>query len=98
MQKTISVMHVPDGIARRAATSEEADHPHIIKVREAQWDPEFKGVKAVTFVCPYYPGGSVLDAFRAGHVFSVEAVVGMASTFWTLWRTSTARSNTCTET
>lgn len=78
VQKTTPVMHVPDGIAQEPRLLESADHPNIIKVREAQWDDEFIGVKAVTFTCPYFPDGSVLEAFRDGHSFDIDTVVNVA--------------------
>lgn len=80
VQKTISLLGVPDGIAHEPRLLESADHPHIIKVREAQWDPDptLVGVKAVTFVCPYYEGGSVLNALQDGHVFSIAQVIEAA--------------------
>lgn len=80
VQKTISLLGVPDGIAHEPRLLESAEHPHIIKVREAQWDPDptLAGLKAVTFVCPYYEGGSVLDALQEGHVFPIAHVVEAA--------------------
>ena len=38
-------------------------------------DPDMKAIQAVTFVSPYYPGGSVLTALTEDHVFGVGDVL-----------------------
>lgn len=78
VQKTISLLGTPDGVAHEPGLLETFDHPHIVKVREAQFDPELRDVKGVTFVCDYYEGGSVLDAMREGHVFDIDTTVVIA--------------------
>lgn len=81
VQKTISLLGVPDGIAHEPRLLEQFNHDHIIKVSEAQWDPDprWAGLNAVTFVCPYYPGGSVMDSLLEGHVFSLDVVLALAA-------------------
>jgi serine/threonine protein kinase len=49
---------------------EELDHQHITPVREAQYDPSFEN--RVTFVMPWYDGGSVANALLDGHRFSLS--------------------------
>ncbi|WP_431843234.1 serine/threonine-protein kinase [Calidifontibacter indicus] len=78
VQKTISLLGIPDGAAHEPGLLVKFDHPHIVKVREAQFDPEFRGVKGVTFICDFYEGGSVLDALRDGHRFGIETAVAIA--------------------
>lgn len=48
---------------------EELDHPRITPVREAQFDPNYDGY--VTFVMPWYDGGSVARSLIDGHRFSL---------------------------
>jgi serine/threonine protein kinase len=73
VQKTISLLGVPDGVAREPHLLKEARHKHLIEVWDAQWepDPQLQGLEAVTFICDYYPGGSLYDALMDGHQFSV---------------------------
>lgn len=73
VQKTISLLSVPDGVAREPHLLKEARHKHLIEVWDAQWepDPQFRGLDAVTFICDYYPGGSVYDALMDGHGFGL---------------------------
>ncbi|WP_448058409.1 serine/threonine-protein kinase [Cellulomonas hominis] len=82
VQKTISTIGAPDAAVR---TSEPAilnliTHDRIVKVNEAQWDPdpELEGLGAVTFVMPYYAEGSVYGALVEGHRFSVREAVQIA--------------------
>jgi hypothetical protein len=40
VQKTISLLDIPDGVARsEPRILQELEHDHLIRVREAQWDP-----------------------------------------------------------
>jgi serine/threonine protein kinase len=55
---------------------EELDHPHITPVREAQFDPDYGN--RVTFVMPWYHGGSVARALVADHHFSLSEAVNVA--------------------
>lgn len=73
VQKTISMLGLPDGVAREPSLLREARHAHLIEVWDAQWekDEQYRGLEAVTFVCPYYPAGSVLDALSAGERFGL---------------------------
>jgi eukaryotic-like serine/threonine-protein kinase len=77
VQKTISLLGVPDGVAREPHLLKEARHKHLIEVWDAQWepDPRFQGLEAVTFICDYYPGGSVYDALVEGHEFGVAGAM-----------------------
>ena len=73
VQKTVSMLGLPDGVAREPHLLKEARHDHLIEAWEAQWekDDSFKGLEAVTFVCPYYPDGSVHDSLISDHHFGL---------------------------
>lgn len=77
VQKTVSLLGVPDGVAREPHLLKEARHKHLIEVWDAQWepDPQFQGLDAVTFICDYFPGGSVYDALMDGHEFGVAGAM-----------------------
>lgn len=81
VQKTISLLGVPDGVAREPHLLKEARHKHLIEVWDAQWepDPQFRGLEAVTFICAYYPGGSVYNALMDGHEFGVAGAMRICS-------------------
>lgn len=55
---------------------EALDHPHITPIREAQFDPEFENF--VTFVMPWYEGGSTADALAEGHRFSLAEAINVS--------------------
>jgi len=55
---------------------EELDHPKITPVREAQFDPQFDDY--VTFVMPWYEGGSVARALIDGPPFSLMGAISIA--------------------
>ena len=48
---------------------EELEHPRIPPIREAQYDPDYPN--RVTFIMPWYAGGSVARALIEGHQFSI---------------------------
>jgi eukaryotic-like serine/threonine-protein kinase len=77
VQKTVSLLGVPDGVAREPHLLKEARHKHLIEVWDAQWepDPAFQGLQAVTFICDYYPGGSVHDALVDEHQFGLAGAL-----------------------
>lgn len=64
---------VPIGADDRAFAEprllEALDHPRIPPIREAQFDPERS--HCVTFVMPWFEGGSVARALLEGHRFSL---------------------------
>ena len=77
VEKTISLLGIPDGLAREPHLLKEARHKRLIEVWEAQWEPDaaWKGLQAVTFICEYYPGGSVYDALIDGHEFGIAGAL-----------------------
>lgn len=77
VQKTISMLAIPDGVAREPKLLREAQHARVVEVWEAQWDPDpkWRGLEAITFVCPYYQGGSVYTALMEGHEFGLSDVI-----------------------
>lgn len=81
VQKTVSLLGVTDAAARsEPALLNRLSHDNLVKVWEAQWDPDpkLKAVKAVTFVMPYYPGKTVHSALNEGHRFSIGEAVKIA--------------------
>ncbi len=79
VQKTISLVGLAGGIVESEPRLLEAlDHPRVIKVREAQWDPdEDPSVRAITFTTNYYPGESIHTALTEGHTFSTSEALGI---------------------
>ncbi|TDD32893.1 serine/threonine-protein kinase [Actinomadura sp. KC06] len=66
VQKTISTLGMPDVLAREPNLLKSIEHTRILKVWEAQWDPDpaRKHLDAITFTTEYHPGGSVLTALN----------------------------------
>jgi serine/threonine protein kinase len=57
---------------------EDIDHPNIVKVHEAHFDPAFPGTKPVCFYMDYYPEKSAYSALEAGYSFPVLDAVRLA--------------------
>jgi eukaryotic-like serine/threonine-protein kinase len=71
VQKTYSVVGLEDAIAcREPRLLRNINHDHVARVYEAQWDPDYD--RAITFVMPFYEGGSIADAFDEGYEFSIH--------------------------
>lgn len=63
VQKVVSVHGLEDALAsNEPAFLNRLQHPNIVEVREAQWDPAQE--RAIVFVMPKYAGGSVEIALR----------------------------------
>ncbi|HET7571786.1 MAG TPA: serine/threonine-protein kinase [Gaiellaceae bacterium] len=76
VQKTYSVLGLEDSIAtREPRLLRNIDHRHVARVYEAQWDPDHD--HAITFVMPYYEGGSIADAFDEGYRFSLHHAIAI---------------------
>ncbi|GLW30031.1 serine/threonine-protein kinase [Actinoplanes regularis] len=77
VQKTVSLLGVPDGVAREPHLLKEARHKHLIEVWDAQWepDPRWRDLEAVTFICDYYPGKSLHDALVEEHEFGLSGAL-----------------------
>ncbi len=70
VQKRYSTIGLEDAVAHsEPRLMREITHAHVAEVLEAQFDPEMD--HAITFVMPYYEGGSIADAFDEGYVFSI---------------------------
>jgi serine/threonine protein kinase len=70
VQKTVFMHGLEDALAsNEPACLHRLDHPRIVPVREAQWDPNED--RAITFVMPHLAGGSVHDALLEGYRFSI---------------------------
>jgi serine/threonine protein kinase len=75
--KTVRMHGLEDALAsNEPAFLNQLDHPHIVLVREAQWDPE--GDRAITFVMPLLEGGSVEDALKQDYRFSIAQAITIA--------------------
>lgn len=81
VQKTVSLLGIDDAAARsEPALLNRLRHRHLVEVWEAQWDPDpqWSAVKAVTFVMPYYPGGTIYGNLMDGYKFSIGQAVSIA--------------------
>jgi eukaryotic-like serine/threonine-protein kinase len=77
VQKTVHMHGLEDALAsNEPAFLNQLDHPRIVPVREAQWDPE--GDRAITFVMPLLAGGSVGDALKQDYRFSIAQAITIA--------------------
>jgi len=62
VQKTYSTLGLEDALAHQEPRLlHSIEHPHVVEVLEAQYDPEI--ADAITFVSVFYEGGSIADAF-----------------------------------
>src|SRR6266849_2902662 len=70
VQKTIEMAGRTDAAAySEPRLLDRIRHDHIVPVYEAQFDPQVPD--AITFVMPYYPGGSVEGALQQDYRFSL---------------------------
>jgi eukaryotic-like serine/threonine-protein kinase len=77
VQKTVRMHGLEDALASsEPGFLDRLEHPRIVPVREAQWDPA--GEHAITFVMPYFPGGSVHDALISDYRFSIGQAITIA--------------------
>jgi eukaryotic-like serine/threonine-protein kinase len=78
VQKTVFMHGLEDALAaNEPAFLNRLDHPRIVPVREAQWDPDQD--RAITFVMPNLAGGSVHDALLEGYEFSIHQSIVIAT-------------------
>ncbi len=71
VQKTYSTLGLEDALAHmEPRLLHSIEHPHVVEVLEAQYDPETRD--AITFVSPFYKGGSIADAFDEDYRFSIH--------------------------
>jgi eukaryotic-like serine/threonine-protein kinase len=82
VQKTISVLGLGDAMAAsEPQLLDTVRHPHIVEVREAQWTPAPPGgidLKLITFVMPFYPGGSLSEALASAGEFPYTNALAVA--------------------
>ncbi len=77
VQKTVHMHGLEDALAsNEPAFLNQLEHPRIVPVREAQWDPT--GDRAITFVMPLFGGGSVHDALKQDYRFSIGEAITIA--------------------
>lgn len=77
VQKTYSVLGLEDSVgAQEPRLLHAIDHPRVARISEAQWDPDYD--RAITFVMPYYEGGSIADALDEGFRFSLHRAIKLA--------------------
>jgi serine/threonine protein kinase len=78
VQKTVRMHGLEDALAsNEPAFLDRLEHPRIVPVREAQWDPG--GDQAITFVMPLLAGGSVYDALKEDYRFSLGQAMTIAA-------------------
>jgi serine/threonine protein kinase len=78
VQKRVHTHGLEDALAsNEPAFLDRLRHPHIVEVREAQWDPDQPG--AIVFVMRRYAGGSVEQALRDDYRFSLHQSVDLAT-------------------
>src|SRR5664280_2352001 len=76
VQKTVDTPGREDAVAfAEPRLLKEFDHPHIVKVLEAQYDPHRRD--AITIVMPEYEGGSLRDRLDAGRASSVGETISL---------------------
>jgi eukaryotic-like serine/threonine-protein kinase len=74
VQKTVYMHGLEDALAAsEPAFLHRLDHPRIVPVREAQWDPDEE--RAITFVMPHLAGGSVAEALLEGYQFPLQRAI-----------------------
>jgi serine/threonine protein kinase len=61
----------------RAAILYEVKHPNIVRVLEAQYDPDIDN--AITFVTVYCEGKSIADALDEGYRFSIHQALALTT-------------------
>ena len=71
-QKTVPI-HSASVAFREPRLLEQLDHPYIVDVSEAQYDPDRD--HHITFVMPYYEGGSVAHCLVDGYRFSTGQAI-----------------------
>jgi eukaryotic-like serine/threonine-protein kinase len=77
VQKTVDMVGLRDAVAyKEPRLLDTIRHPHVVPVFEAQFDPVYPD--AITFVMPYYSGGSVDSALLRDYRFSVHQVRTLA--------------------
>ena len=76
VQKTVHMHGLEDALANEPAFLNRLEHPQIVPVREAQWDPSEE--RAITFVMPHLAGGSIDDALREDYRFSLQQCIAIA--------------------
>lgn len=78
VQKTVGMHGLEDALAwNEPAFMHRLDHPRVVPVREAQWDPQEHG--AITFVMPHFAGGSVADALLEDYRFSINQAIDIVT-------------------
>jgi serine/threonine protein kinase len=77
VQKCVNMHGLEDALAsNEPAFLEQLRHPHIVEVREAQWDPKQDG--AIVFVMRAYEGESIEKALKTDYRFSVHQAINLA--------------------
>lgn len=76
VQKRVHVHGLEDALAsNEPAFLNQLRHPHIVEVREAQWDPDQAG--AIMFVMRAYEGGTIEHALGTDYRFSLHQAVDL---------------------
>jgi serine/threonine-protein kinase len=75
VQKCVHMHGLEDALANEPSFLNRLRHPHIVEVREAQWDPKHDG--AIVFVMRVYEGGNIEEALRSDYRFSVHQAIDL---------------------
>lgn len=79
VQKTVSLAGLDDALARQEpALLHELNHRYLSDVHEAQWDPSM-GPSCITFVMPYYEGGSLHNVMQGDQSISLGSAIRICS-------------------
>jgi eukaryotic-like serine/threonine-protein kinase len=77
VQKCVHMHGLEDTLAsNEPAFLDRLRHPHIVEVREAQWDP--KQDNAMVFVMRAYEGESIEKALKTDYRFSIHQAIDLA--------------------
>jgi serine/threonine protein kinase len=77
VQKCVHMHGLEDALAsNEPAFLDRLRHPHIVEVREAQWDPKQDG--AIVFVMRAYEGESIEVALKTDYRFSIHQAIDLA--------------------
>lgn len=77
VEKTVFLTGPPDVLFAEPRLLEKLRGDDIVHVLDAQFDP--MSPSAATFIMPYYPDGTILEALVDGHQFSLSEVVAITA-------------------
>lgn len=79
--KAIDTLGLEGALAVQEATLlQKIRHKYVVPVADVAENPEYKGLKVIEMIMPYYSRGSVCDAFLRGETFGLHESVRLIST------------------